>query len=264
MIPLDTEAMDAIDIVANQTHSLERLLIVLLKSSSLSPALDEFGASVFLGPPASELSRALSIGRDNQLDDVIQAARDRAASRQAGVAETRDLLVALAASGVLLRTVGFSSSVLEQLFAYSSTGRDAGSVIATESLISVAGARLSGIHAYLAVEGSQLIRVIPVGVSLHLDGGGFVEITAIELRAAGGLVLWRASNSQVLMGVPDLVVKDQNGTSYVATIAWLEGPDTARRGASAFTPAPTTGELVVTLVFRGGSLIAGPVSISIA
>ncbi len=108
------------------------------------------------------------------------------------------------------------------------------------------------IHPNVQVIVSPLNRVIGVGRSVQVRGIP-VELLAIEVRAAGAIVYWRATtvDDQILWGA-DVALSDDRGTTYRSSDGASEGDSVRWAGQSFHTPAPPIGaQLHVELVAFG-------------
>jgi hypothetical protein len=101
----------------------------------------------------------------------------------------------------------------------------------------------TGSIAWTEIDRSQLLHVIGVGM-VASDQGITIELIAIEIRALGGIVHWRAEFGNTVhpdAGAPEVEVADNLETEY-----WSLPPswtaDNARSvGATYFRPAPPAG-----------------------
>jgi hypothetical protein len=100
---------------------------------------------------------------------------------------------------------------------------------------------MSYVHPSVEVILSPLKRVIGVGRMAHAAGIA-VELLAIEVRAAGAIVYWRATPvaDQVLWDA-DVVVSDDRGTTYRSLDGASEGHPERWTGQTYHTPAPPEG-----------------------
>lgn len=108
------------------------------------------------------------------------------------------------------------------------------------------------IHPSVQVILSPLNRVIGVGRMVEARGIP-VELLAIEVRAAGAIVYWRATtvDDQVLWAA-DVALSDDQGTTYRSLDGASEGDRVRWAGHSVHTPAPPVGaRLHVELVAFG-------------
>ena len=97
------------------------------------------------------------------------------------------------------------------------------------------------IHPSVQVITSALVRVIGVGRAMEVRGIS-VELLAIEVRADGAIVYWRATtvDDQVLWGA-DVVLSDDRGTNYRSLDGTSEGNSVRWAGQSFHMPAPPRG-----------------------
>src|SRR6266540_456996 len=89
------------------------------------------------------------------------------------------------------------------------------------------------------VERSPLVRVLAIGKSLGDERESF-ELTALEVRAAGAVLYWRAiTPADQSFALPQFVVTDDLGTRYEVFVARWVSLDGLSRGEAAVVPRPT-------------------------
>lgn len=100
---------------------------------------------------------------------------------------------------------------------------------------------LEGSTAFVAVEGSELIRVIGLGAAVE-DEGVRVELISLELRAAGAILHWKArSVPGRMLGNAEVVVHDDQGTDFRAFQSGGGGSAEHWSGEIIIAPPPTDG-----------------------
>jgi hypothetical protein len=93
---------------------------------------------------------------------------------------------------------------------------------------------------YFEIGSSRLVRVVPVGQAMDADGV-LIELTAIEMREAGAVLLWRTvTGDDRMLGPPDVSVGDDAGTEYEINWGSWSGSDHESRGETRFRPSPPT------------------------
>ena len=157
--------------------------------------------------------------------------------------------------GLLREDEGIAAGVLRGLGVELARARGAVSIILDEDadgrrdagrtdlpprdvLYATEGDRVRRLHGlYGAVQGSPLRQVVPIG-QLAEDAGVSVELISLEIRDAGCLLHWASHSPGRRPGLPDLRVRDDVGTPYVAGAlgSTREGEDL--RGHAVLAPAP--------------------------
>lgn len=90
----------------------------------------------------------------------------------------------------------------------------------------------------LSIPSSPLVRVIPVAQTVEAHGVT-VDLIAIEVRAAGAVVYWRARASRdVPMVMAEVSVSDDQGTAYHVMPAQSGGGEREWQGESLVVPPP--------------------------
>ena len=97
---------------------------------------------------------------------------------------------------------------------------------------------LEVVEAYWAVQASPLRRVIGVGMTAS-DSGISVELIAIEVRATGAVVYWKAHPEPGrTLGEPEIRVEDDQGTAYSTHHIGGSGSGRETKGEVLLVPAP--------------------------
>jgi hypothetical protein len=91
---------------------------------------------------------------------------------------------------------------------------------------------------YLAVEHSDLVRVIGIGLLLPMTGTVNAELLSLELRTAGAVVTWRVSAEESI-GRPEMLVRAAPNLSFRTLVSFMGGPEIAQRIAIVVSPAPS-------------------------
>lgn len=111
---------------------------------------------------------------------------------------------------------------------------------------------------FFEVASGPLVRVIAIGRAVE-DVDVTVELIALEVRAAGSILHWKAhpAREQQLgdIGDIDAVVTDDLGTIYSAFSSRVSGTDSDRKGELTITPVPPADASSMRIQIRGfGSL----------
>ena len=110
---------------------------------------------------------------------------------------------------------------------------------------------------YLDVQSSPLRRVIGIG-QVATAAAVTVELIALEIRAAGCVLYWKAygtlkayGEENGLLGEPQLAVADDAETDYVVLPAGTTGTTRDSKGEVLITPGPPDGATVMRVEFSG-------------
>lgn len=100
---------------------------------------------------------------------------------------------------------------------------------------------------------SRLDRVIAIGHAVEASGV-VVEMTALELRQAGAILLWRAQTAdERLLGPGDLSIVDDVGTHYDHSLGSWSGSGRESRGETWLVPRPPDQASALTIEVRSFS-----------
>ncbi|HEY5486697.1 MAG TPA: Clp protease N-terminal domain-containing protein [Candidatus Limnocylindrales bacterium] len=108
-------------------------------------------------------------------------------------------------------------------------------------------------RAKVEVEESPLERAVAIGLAgaNGMPGDVLIELTALELRAAGANLHWKAhSRTKPLGRGIDLRVSDDLETQYRTWSSWWTGSGNEARGEILIVPAPPDGAAVMQLELR--------------
>jgi hypothetical protein len=91
---------------------------------------------------------------------------------------------------------------------------------------------------YFEIGKSRLVRVVPVGQAIDAEGV-LIELTAIEMRDLGAVLLWRTvTGDDRILGPPEVSIGDDAGTEYEINWGSWSGSDHESRGETRFGPSP--------------------------
>jgi hypothetical protein len=103
-----------------------------------------------------------------------------------------------------------------------------------------------------AVERSSLVRVVAIGKVVAWDARR-IELTALEIRGTGAVLLWRTAGSSEEFEVPPaFALSDDVGTTYHAFVARFSSHDGLSLGEAVVVPAPpaTATVIRIRIIFR--------------
>jgi hypothetical protein len=94
------------------------------------------------------------------------------------------------------------------------------------------------LEARAAVDQSPLVRVVPLGLAVERSRVR-VELIALELRASGAILYWKAySPDAKLLGDALISVSDERGAEYLVISTGGGGTEGAWKGEANIIPAP--------------------------
>lgn len=91
------------------------------------------------------------------------------------------------------------------------------------------------------IDRSSLVRVLGIAETVETEGIR-VELIALEIRAAGAVLYWKAhSRDQGILGPADLAMTDDAGTKYQVLATAGSGGEQSWNGQYTVSPAPPAG-----------------------
>lgn len=97
---------------------------------------------------------------------------------------------------------------------------------------------------------SRLERVVAIGQTAEVSGV-LVEMIALEVREAGGVLLWRTQTAEErLLGAADIAITDDVGTHYSALPGSWSGSGRESRGETQLAPRPPDAAQILKIVVR--------------
>ena len=104
---------------------------------------------------------------------------------------------------------------------------------------------------YVDIGASPLRRVIGIG-QVARDASVSVELIALEIRAAGCVLYWKAHSApERLLGEPQFVVGDDAGTAYGVRPAGWTGSGREMKGEALVVPGPPAGAATMQVELTG-------------